>query len=83
MGRAAPQVGDVRPSSMDEFITTMGSGAVSTGPDATRVSVAVEVSAPTVAEALATVAEAVARATEAARRHTDVSARRSRQRGRC
>ena len=46
---------------MDEFITTTGNGAVSTEPDAIRVSVAVEASAPTVAEALATVAEAAGR----------------------
>lgn len=56
---------------MDEFITTTGSGAVSTEPDAMRVSVAVEASAPTVAQALATVAEAAGRATEVARRHTE------------
>ena len=67
----AARVGDVRPSSMDEFITTTGSGTVSTGPDAMRVLVAVEASAPTVAEALATVAEAARRATEVARRHTE------------
>src|SRR6476659_7934896 len=68
---AAPRVRDVRPSSMDEFIATTGSGAVSTEPDAMQVSVAVEASAATVAEALATVAEAAGRATEVARRHTE------------
>jgi Protein of unknown function (DUF541) len=52
---------------MDEFITTTGSGAVSTEPDAMRVPVAVEALAPTVAEALATVAEAAGRAVEVAR----------------
>lgn len=56
---------------MDEFITTTGNGAASTGPDAMRVGVAVEASAPTVAEALAMVAEAARRATEVARRHTE------------
>ena len=56
---------------MDEFITTTGNGAVSTGPDAMRVSVAVEASAPTVAEALATVTEAARRAADVARRHTE------------
>jgi uncharacterized protein len=56
---------------MDEFITTTGSAAVSTGPDAMRVSVAVEASATTVAEALATVTEAARRAAEVARRHTE------------
>jgi uncharacterized protein YggE len=56
---------------MDEFITTTGSGAVSTGPDAMRVSVGVEASAPTVAEALATVTEAARQAAEVARRHTE------------
>ena len=56
---------------MDEFITTTGNGAVSTGPDAMRVSVAVEASAPTVAEALATVTEAARRSVEVARRHTE------------
>lgn len=58
--------GDVRPSGMDEFMTTTGSGAVSTEPDAMRVSVAVEASAPTDAEALATVVEAAGRAVEVA-----------------
>ncbi len=56
---------------MDEIVTTTGSGAVSTGPDAMRVSVALEASAPTVAEALATVTEAARQAAEVARRHTE------------
>jgi uncharacterized protein YggE len=56
---------------MDEFITTTGSGAVSTEPDAMRVSVALEASAPTVSVALATVAEAARQAAEVARRHTE------------
>lgn len=56
---------------MDEFIATTGNGSVATDPDAMRVFVAVEASAPTVAEALAAVAEAVRRAGEAARRHTE------------
>jgi uncharacterized protein YggE len=56
---------------MDEFITTMGNGAVSTGPDAIRVSVAIEALSPTVAEALATVTEAARQTAEVARRHTE------------
>jgi uncharacterized protein YggE len=55
---------------MDEFITTTGTGSVSTAPDAMRVTITIEAAAPTVAEALAAAADGVARAGEVARRHT-------------
>lgn len=56
-----------------DYVTTTGSGAASTTPDAMRVVVAVEVTAPTVAAALAAVAEGARRGGEAARRHTDAA----------
>jgi uncharacterized protein YggE len=57
-------------SGMDH-VTTTGSGSAAATPDAMRVSVAVTVTAPTVAEALAGVADGARSSGEVARRHTD------------
>jgi uncharacterized protein len=56
---------------MDELVTTTGRGAVTAAPDAMRVSMAVEVTAASVADAFAALSDATRQAGEAARRHTD------------